>query len=133
MTTETSKTDQTLSIDLSKTLISQLNGRRFVTTGNEHGLSTTATSFRYFVDGTTVSGEYRGGEIILGKIVGKATGPTTIELLFQCVAADGRLMCGQSSGRIGRNNGGLLTLDFDWSWLMGDRSGGTSSYVEIRD
>lgn len=118
--------------DASQPLVNRLNGRAFVTTGNDHGLSTTATLFRYFVDGTTVTGEYRGGGVLIGTIVGKATGPTTIELLFQCVSADGQLMCGQSSGRVGVNNG-LMTLDFEWSWLTGDRSGGCSSYIEVQD
>ncbi|MGY3617761.1 hypothetical protein [Bradyrhizobium sp. USDA 10063] len=119
--------------EISKSLVSLLHGRKFVTTGNEHGLATTATSFQYFVDGTTVSGEYRGGEIILGRIVGKAIGPTTIELLFQCVTADGKLMCGMSSGRVGQSSAGLLTLDFEWSWLTGERTSGTSSYIEVRE
>jgi len=119
--------------DASQPLVSRLNGRTFVTTGNDHGLSTAETSFRYFVEGMIITGEYQGGEIVVGKIVGKATGPATIELLFQCVSADGKLICGQSSGHIGINNNGFVTLDFEWSWLTDDRSSGRSSYIEIQN
>jgi hypothetical protein len=54
-------------------------------------------------------------------------------LLFHCVTTDGGLMAGQSTGRVGRDETGRATLEFEWSWLTGDRSGGTSSYVELRD
>ena len=112
------------------TLVSELHARSFITTGNEHGLSTTATRFRYFVDGAIVTGEYQGGEIVVGKIVGSVTGPSAIALLFQCVTANGTLLCGQSTGTVSRANDGLLRLDFDWQWLNGDRSGRKSSYIE---
>lgn len=117
--------------DVEKTSVEDIHGRRFVTTGNEHGLSTAATEFRYFVDGSVVTGAYQGGEVTVGKIVGKVTGPTTIELLFECVTTSGRLMCGRSAGTVGRNEVGLITLDFDWCWLTDDGPGGKSSYVEI--
>lgn len=113
------------------TLVQQLDGRHFVSTENAHGLSTAATTFQYFVDGESITGSYHGGEIAAGQIIGKITGPTTMELLFQCRTVDGQLLSGQSSGRICRNHDGLLTIDFDWFWLTGDRSGGTSHYIEI--
>lgn len=114
-----------------KTLVQQLDGRCFVTTGNAHGLSTAATTFQYFVDGEMVTGSYHGGEIAAGQIIGKVTGSTTLELLFQCRTVDSQLLSGQSSGRVSRNHDGLLTIHFDWIWLTGDRSGGTSHYIEI--
>lgn len=41
-------------------------------------------------------------------------------------------MAGQSSGRVGEDTAGRATLEFGWSWLTGDRSGGVSRYVELR-
>ncbi|MGM4919682.1 hypothetical protein [Tardiphaga sp. 813_E8_N1_3] len=123
--------DNNSSDETGKTLVEQLDGRSFVTTDNAHGLSTAATTFQYASDGATVTGSYHGGHISVGQIVGKSTSPDTIELLFQCLTTDGQLLSGQSSGRVARNHDGLLTIDFDWSWLTGDRSGGTSHYIQV--
>ncbi len=108
-----------------------LDGKRFVTTGNPHGLSGTETVFEYHTeDGRRITGTYGGGRVVDGHLVGRATGPDTIELLYHCATVDGELMAGWSRGRVARNDRGLVELHFDWGWLTGDRSGGTSSYVE---
>jgi hypothetical protein len=108
-----------------------IDNKRFVTTGNEHGVSGTDTVFEYQIHGQQITGTYGGGRIAKGHLVGRVTGPNRIELLFQCVTHDGELMAGQSQGRISRNARGLVELHFDWAWLTGDRSGGQSSYVEL--
>jgi hypothetical protein len=108
-----------------------INGRRFVTTGNEHGVSGAETIFEYATNGDRITGSYRGGRIADGHLVGKVTGADRIELLFHCLTADGELMAGESRGRVSRNARGLVELHFEWAWLTGDRSGGHSSYVEV--
>ena len=35
-------------------------------------------------------------------------------------------------GVVTRSAEHLLTLDFEWNWLSGDKSGGTSRYLELR-
>jgi len=112
-------------------LAAELNGRRFVTISNAQGLSSAATIFRYEVDGHTITGHYAGGDVDAGRVVGRITGPSSIELLFQCVANDQRLLAGRSSGTVGRTEDGRLTLEFEWSWLAGSEGGGRSSYVEL--
>ncbi len=108
-----------------------INSKRFVTTGNEHGVSGAGTVFEYHVHGQRITGTYRGGRIVEGQMVGRVTGARTIELLFQCLTDDGDLLAGQSQGRVSRNARGLVELHFDWNWLTGDRSGGQSSYIEL--
>jgi hypothetical protein len=108
-----------------------INGKRFVTTGNEHGVSGAETIFEYATDGDRITGRYRGGRIADGHLVGKVAGADRIELLFQCLTTDGELMAGASRGRVSRNARGLVELQFEWAWLTGDRSGGHSSYVEV--
>jgi hypothetical protein len=110
-----------------------INDKRFTPVENEHGVSGADTVFHYWVDGSLVTGEYGGGRIRAGRLVGRVTSPDTIELLFQCVTTDGALMAGQSTGRVARDAVGRATLAFEWSWLTGDHSGGTSRYVEISD
>jgi hypothetical protein len=110
-----------------------INDKRFVAAENKHGVSGADTVFHYRTAGSLITGTYAGGRIRAGHLVGRVTSPQTIELLFQCVTTDGELMAGQSSGRVGQDAAGCATLEFDWSWLTGDRRGGVSRYVELRD
>lgn len=107
-----------------------LNNKQFVTTGNEHGLSSSDTVFHYSQSGEIITGEYRGGEIVEGRFVGRFSAPDRIELLFQCVTKTSELLAGMSSGQISTGANGKLSLTFDWQWLHGDTGGGISSYIE---
>lgn len=107
-----------------------LNNKQFVTIGNEHGLSSSATLFYYSQSGEIITGEYRGGEIVEGRFVGRFTAPERIELLFQCITTTSVLLAGKSSGLVSMGADGKLNLSFDWQWLYGDTGGGVSSYVE---
>ncbi|WP_420572146.1 hypothetical protein [Kordia sp.] len=111
----------------------KLNNKKFITTENKNGLSSNETVFQYFQEGTTITGTYKGGAIKEGFVVGKQISENQIELLFQCVTDDGELKSGASKGSISKNADGKLLLNFDWQWLNGDLSGGTSSYIEFID
>lgn len=108
-----------------------LNQKKFITTNNENGLSSNETVFHYFQNDNTITGHYKGGAIVEGFIVGKQTDVSKIELLYQCLTTDGELKVGESKGIISKGQNGKLHLAFDWNWLNGDRSGGTSIYTEI--
>jgi hypothetical protein len=110
-----------------------VHDKRVTAVENAHGVSSADTVFHYRTDGSLITGTYAGGRIRAGQLVGRVTSPKTIELLFQCVTTEGELMAGQSSGRVGEDAAGRATLEFDWSWLTGDRSGGVSRYVELRE
>lgn len=109
-----------------------INSTTFVTTGNKEGLSNSNTTFHYFQKGNLITGNYSGGDIIQGQIVGKVIGENKIQLLFQCLTKENELLSGQSIGKIDLNKNDLLTLCFDWSWLNGNQSGGISNYVQIK-
>ncbi|MCU1719134.1 hypothetical protein [Pseudomonas sp. 5P_3.1_Bac2] len=114
------------------TLISErLHNRRFVLSSNAHGLSTADTVFHYRVDGEAISGTYQGGSIALGQLIGRVTGPDSIELLYHCVTTDGQLLAGWSRGTLGVDETGHSTLSFVWGWLAGASGGGESHYVEL--
>ena len=110
---------------------SDIDGKRFVTTGNPHGVSGAETIFEYHVDGERIRGSYRGGRIAEGQLIGRVTGAGSIALLYHCITTTGDLLAGESTGTVGRDATGRVTLDFEWAWLTGDRSGGQSSYVEL--
>ena len=109
----------------------RLNNRRFIVAGNTHGLSGTGTVFHYHVDANAIWGTYQGGRIRMGNQVGRATGPNTIELLYQCLTTEGEILAGWSRGTVGVDAAGRTTLAFVWGWLSGAQGGGESSYVEL--
>jgi hypothetical protein len=111
----------------------RLHDRRFVTAGNPHGVSGADTVFHYRVEGPVITGTYQGGRIHEGHLVGRATGPDAIELLYHCVTIDGELLAGWSRGRVGATEDGQTTLTFEWGWLSGAEGGGDSQYVEVGD
>ena len=117
----------------SSTLRVDIHDKRFVVVENTQGVSGAETIFHYHTEGSLITGTYAGGRIRAGHLVGRVTAPDTIALLFQCVTTDDELMAGQSTGRVGEDPDRRATLEFDWSWLTGDRSGGVSRYVELRD
>ena len=108
-----------------------LDNKRFVTVDNQKGLSSNETVFHYFQNGEVITGQYKGGAIQEGFIVGKQTTENQIELIFQCLTTDGELKVGESQGTVSTNAQGKLELKFDWHWLNGDLSGGTSAYIEL--
>ena len=114
------------------TLATEIDGKTFVTTANPHGVSGADTLFHYHVTGDRITGTYAGGRVAVGQLLGRVTGPETIELLYHALDEHGSMMAGWSSGRVSRNAEGLLELHFEWAWLTGDRSGGQSRYVEHR-
>jgi hypothetical protein len=116
-----------------ESLRARLHDRRFVTTGNPHGVSGADTVFHYRMDGPTIGGMYRGGRIRDGHLIGRATGAETIELLYHCVTTEGELLAGWSRGRVGTDATGRTTLAFEWGWLSGTQGGGESHYIELRD
>jgi len=109
----------------------RLHNKKFVTTGNMHGLSSSETVFHYAQQEDVITGTYAGGLIAHGFLVGKQTGPDEIELLFHCLTSTKSLEAGQSRGKITEDGNGHLLLIFSWNWLTGDQSGGFSSYIEV--
>src|SRR5471030_3320183 len=109
----------------------RLHNRRFAVADNAQGLSGAGTVFHYHVEENAISSTYQGGRIRWGNQVGRATGPDTIELLFQCLTTDGEILAGWSRGTVGGDHAVRTTLAFVWGWLSGATGGGESSYVEL--
>lgn len=108
----------------------RLHDRRFTVANNAQGLSGSGTVFHYRVEGNAISSTYQGGRVRVGQQVGRATGPDTLELLFQCLTTEGEMLAGWSRGTVGVDATGRTTLAFVWGWLSGASGGGESSYVE---
>ncbi|WP_245980482.1 hypothetical protein [Flagellimonas lutimaris] len=85
-----------------------LSDKKFVTTGNKDGLSSDQTIFHYFQNGSAISGNYSGGAIQKGYVVGKQVEESKIDLLFQCLTTEGELKAGASKGTISETADGRL-------------------------
>jgi len=108
-----------------------LNNKKFVTLENKSGLSSGQTVFYYNESNSVITGTYSGGSIIKGNLIGKRTGADTIELLYQCLTDSGELLAGESTGVLRVNSDKLLEIHFEWNWINGPGTGGTSAYIEI--
>lgn len=108
-----------------------LDNKRFVTVSNEHGTSSSETIFHYRQKGRVITGSYQGGLIAQGQIIGKQTGENEIALLYQCLTTEGDLRTGESEGIVIQEDNGKLRITFNWRWLNGDQSGGTSEYIQL--
>ena len=108
-----------------------LHNKKFVAIANHEGLSSNETIFQYFQNGNTITGNYSGGAIVQGNIIGRQTSENTIELLYHCITTTGELKAGDSYGTIECNKEGKYTITFRWNWLNGNKTGGISKYIEI--
>lgn len=108
-----------------------LDNKSFKISENESGLSSSETIFSYRQKGSLIFGEYKGGDIDYGNIVGKFISPKTIELLFQCKTNSNELLSGKSTGIIEKKSNGKLSITFQWQWLSGIEGSGNSYHEEI--
>ena len=108
-----------------------LDGCRFITHGNDHGLAGPDTLFQYRQAGIVLCGDYRGGNVAEGSFVGHFVEPDRLELLFECMTREGQLCSGRSLGTVSRDYGGKLRLALEWTWLYGADGSGISAYVEV--
>ena len=110
-----------------------LNNKRFVVVDNENGLSSQKTVFLYYQIDDVITGDYRGGEILEGRFLGKYIPPDRMNMLFQCITREHALLSGEARGTVSKGDDGRLRLSYDWKWLSGDTGGGISSYIECDD
>jgi hypothetical protein len=76
-----------------------------------------------------ILGVYGGGTIRTGSVVASRKGPSTIEMLYQCVTTSGELKAGRATASFSHDSDRRLCMHLDWQWLTGDRSKGASEWV----
>ena len=108
-----------------------LHGKSFKAVENDSGISSPATIFTYKQQGRLITGEYQGGEIEFGNIVGEFIPPQTIKVLFQCKTKDKALLSGKSVGVIKKTSSGKLAISFQWQWVSGSEGAGNSYHEEV--
>ena len=109
-----------------------LDGKKFgLLVNSENGEVSTDTLFYYEQEGDLVTAEYRGGSVRSGKILARQNADNSLEMLYQCLTDEGKLKAGKAFAKVSLKENGRIQLDLKWRWLNGDKTSGTSTYIEI--
>ena len=89
------------------------------------------TVFRYRQEGDRLSGEYSGGSVARGHLLGTVLEDGCLEFCYHHMNAEGALQAGECRSIPRRDADGTLILQEEWRWFTGDRSSGRSEVEEI--
>ncbi|KAA5827337.1 n-acetylglutamate synthase [Algibacter amylolyticus] len=108
------------------------NNKHFrpVSTSN-NSETTSATIFVYKQNGSILTSNYSGGNIIEGHLIGLVNEDGTINMRYHQVNKKGELMTGTCISTPKINPNGKVTLYENWQWTSGNLSKGTSILEEI--
>ncbi len=107
-----------------------LAGTTFRAVSNsKNGSLNTETVMHFTMDEGVVVGNYHGGSILVGHVLGRRLGESDMELLYQGATVSGGIQAGRAQARFARNADGRPSMYLEWQWLTGDRSAGQSEWV----
>ncbi len=89
------------------------------------------TRFYYYQEGELIWGEYGGGHIIKGFLIGKTTGENSISFTYQHINTERQSRIGFCESIITTLPHGKLHLDEHWRWLDGAQESGESAIEEV--
>ena len=89
------------------------------------------TIFKYYQDNNDIWGEYSGGDVKNGKIIGKKTTENGFEIKYEHINASGQIKTGICRTEISFSREGKLILDEYWTWTDGDKLSGKSILMEM--
>ncbi|TCP93414.1 hypothetical protein EDC44_11912 [Cricetibacter osteomyelitidis] len=113
-------------------MVLSLNNRVFALLNNtEVGEAGTETVFRYFQQDDVIWGEYAGGNIKKGLLIGKFIEPTRIRITYQHLNRQMENRIGQCISEVEVLPSGKIRLHEAWQWLDGRRESGESVIEEI--
>lgn len=108
------------------------NNKKFRAVENTaNGETTGETIFEYKQQGNILTAEYKGGQIIIGHLIGIVDKDGNIEMRYHQVNKKGELMTGICFSKPELTLEGKIRLYEDWKWTSGDKSSGKSVLVEI--
>jgi hypothetical protein len=109
-----------------------LAGTTFRAVSNsKHGSINTETEMRFSSDGEIVIGNYSGGTVVAGQVLGKRLGESEMEMLYHSANMGGEIQAGKAHGRFALDEEGRMHMVLDWQWLTGDRSSGQSEWLLV--
>jgi hypothetical protein len=109
-----------------------LTGCTFRAVSNsKNGSLNEQTEMRFTGDGEVVTGNYSGGSILAGHVLGKRLGELELELLYQGATVSGEIQAGRALAKFALDSNKVMSMHLDWQWLTGDRSTGHSEWVLV--
>jgi len=113
----------------------KLTGITFQALANSsNGTLNTDTTMTFVSDDESeILGNYHGGTIKTGNVVGRWLDPSTMEMLYHCITVKSELKAGRAIAIFTHDSDGHLHMHLDWQWLTGDQSKGTSHWIEKVD
>ncbi len=96
-----------------------------------NSLTNDDTVFRYYQKDDRLTGEYSGGAIRYGQLIGLVDHKGQINMRYHHITMDGILMSGRCKSRPEVLPNGKLRLHERWQWTSGDGSKGRSVLIEI--
>ena len=104
-----------------------------VVSNSKHGSVNTQTEMRFTSDDGIVIGNYGGGSVVTGQVLGKRAGDSEMEMLYHSVSTSGEMQAGKAHARFALDEEGRMHMYLDWQWLSGDGSRGQSEWVLVTD
>ena len=107
------------------------DGKVFASVQNsETGEVSAQTIFKYHQSDKLVWAEYKGGEIVFGNLLAKADENGTLDMRYQHLNRQGKLMTGICHSTPEILPDGRIRLFEKWQWTCGDFSEGESIIEE---
>ncbi|MBB2951729.1 MULTISPECIES: n-acetylglutamate synthase [Sphingobacterium] len=108
------------------------NNKSFSAVNNSNnGETSHETVFHYKQVDSIVTAQYKGGKIIHGQLIGLVNEQGEIDMRYQQVNREGKLMTGMCKSKPEILPNGKIRLHESWQWTSGDLSLGQSIIEEL--
>jgi hypothetical protein len=108
-----------------------LDKRRFAVSRNANCFPSEGIIFSFRQSGLVVTGEFHGGAILEGHLLGKFITVDRVEIHLHCLTQSLALLSRTSFGFVCGDPAAKLKLFLDWQWLSGMSGKGSSIYSEL--
>ncbi|KON87792.1 n-acetylglutamate synthase [Sporosarcina globispora] len=110
------------------------NGRTFVSVQNtDNGEVSKKTFFQYRQEGTIISADYSGGEIIQGTLIGIVNEDGSLEFRYNHVNNKNEIRGGKCLSRPEILPDGRIRLYENWQWQDDEGTAGHSIIEEVKE
>jgi hypothetical protein len=82
-------------------------------------------------DDGLVIGDYSGGTIVAGHVLGKRLNESELEILYHGATTSGAVQAGKAHAKFAVDAAGHMRMYLDWQWLTGDQSKGQSEWILV--
>lgn len=108
------------------------NNKKFRAISNtENGETSENTVFNYFQTNNILTGNYSGGKIVCGQLIGIVEKNGNIDMRYQQINDNGQITTGICQSKPSLLPDGRIRLTENWQWTSGDCSKGYSIIEEI--